>query len=373
MPVACALPSRSSRAPAAGSIPRAARPLAARELAAAGDHHRGPQFRLRPLPQAGAGRGPGRVRSLFAAPRPRRSGADRAGGPAAIRGSIRQIRIRRPDAPARLRPHRAGAGGHFPRARLRPAYSVDRLPPARGRGGLTAPAGLERAGPPPPVDRGRRRARAAGPRRADGSARRRFGARASRREDGTAAAHRGPARSGDPSPDLQREAPPWRGAAAMAERHAPSSAQGDGAAPRPRGGGIARRLRPAAVFAMIWDVAICGGGPAGLATAIRAAEAGFATVLYERAPGVPDKACGEGLMPRGLAALSRLSVLPGIDPAACAPFRGIRYLQEDGARVEARFRDGEGLGIRRLALERALRERALAAGAELKIGRAARR
>jgi len=60
---------------------------------------------------------------------------------------------------------------------------------------------------------------------------------------------------------------------------------------------------------MIWDVAICGGGPAGLATAIRAAEAGFATVLYERAEDVPDKACGEGLMPRGLAALSRLSVL----------------------------------------------------------------
>ena len=119
---------------------------------------------------------------------------------------------------------------------------------------------------------------------------------------------------------------------------------------------------------MIWDVAICGGGPAGLATAIRAAEAGFATVLYERAAGVPDKACGEGLMPRGLAALSRLSVLRGIDPAACAPFRGIRYVQEDGACVEARFRDGEGLGIRRLALERALRERALAAGAELRRG-----
>jgi flavin-dependent dehydrogenase len=119
---------------------------------------------------------------------------------------------------------------------------------------------------------------------------------------------------------------------------------------------------------MSWDVAICGGGPAGLATAIRAADAGYATVLYERAAGVPDKACGEGLMPRGLAALSRLSVLPGIDPAACAPFRGIRYVQEDGARVEARFRDGGGLGVRRVALEHALRERALAAGAQLRQG-----
>jgi menaquinone-9 beta-reductase len=117
---------------------------------------------------------------------------------------------------------------------------------------------------------------------------------------------------------------------------------------------------------MIWDVAICGGGPAGLATAIRAAQAGYETVLFERAPGVPDKACGEGLMPRGLAALSRLSV--DIDPGACAPFRGIRYVQEDGSSVEARFRDGEGLGVRRTALERALRDRAVAAGAEIREG-----
>ena len=119
---------------------------------------------------------------------------------------------------------------------------------------------------------------------------------------------------------------------------------------------------------MIWDVAICGGGPAGLATAIRAAETGYATVLYERAAGAPDKACGEGLMPRGLAALSRLSVLPDIDPGACAPFRGIRYLQEDGSRVEARFQDGDGLGIRRVALSRALRDRALRAGVALEHG-----
>ena len=119
---------------------------------------------------------------------------------------------------------------------------------------------------------------------------------------------------------------------------------------------------------MIWDLAICGGGPAGLATAIRAAESGYRTVLFERAAGTPDKACGEGLMPRGLAALSRLSVLAAIDRDACAPFRGIRYLQEDGVRVEARFQAGEGLGVRRIALERALRERALAAGAELREG-----
>jgi len=119
---------------------------------------------------------------------------------------------------------------------------------------------------------------------------------------------------------------------------------------------------------VIWDVAICGGGPAGLATAIRSAQAGFSTVVYERAAGIPDKACGEGLMPRGLAALARLEVRSALDPSACAPFRGIRYVQEDGSQVEARFRNGEGLGVRRLALERALRERAVAAGAKLEQG-----
>src|SRR5207302_1635457 len=164
---------------------------------------------------------------------------------------------------------------------------------------------------------------------------------------------------------FERKAPPRRSAAAVASGNAEAPAQGHGAAPVARIGELPRGLRAASPVAMIWDVAICGGGPAGLATAIRAAETGYATVLYERAAGAPDKACGEGLMPRGLAALSRLSVLPDIDPGACAPFRGIRYLQEDGSRVEARFQDGDGLGIRRVALSRALRDRALRAGVAL--------
>ena len=115
---------------------------------------------------------------------------------------------------------------------------------------------------------------------------------------------------------------------------------------------------------MIWDVAICGGGPAGLAAALHAAAAGFSTVVLERSAGAPDKACGEGLMPRGLRALEPLHVLEGIRDTR--PFRGIRYFQEDGGAVEARFRGGSGLGIRRTALAQALRERALVAGAEIR-------
>jgi menaquinone-9 beta-reductase len=114
-----------------------------------------------------------------------------------------------------------------------------------------------------------------------------------------------------------------------------------------------------------YDLAICGGGPAGLSVAIRAAQAGFSAVVLERSA-APDKACGEGLMPRGVAALARLGILDRIDPGRRTPFRGIRYVQEDGRSVEARFADGEGLGIRRTALSEALRERAVALGVELR-------
>jgi len=117
---------------------------------------------------------------------------------------------------------------------------------------------------------------------------------------------------------------------------------------------------------MIWDVAICGGGPAGLAAAIHSARAGFSTVVLERAPGPPDKACGEGLMPRGLEALERLSVVSEVPPDQCARFRGIRYVQEDGGAVEGRFPRGSGLGVRRIALWRAVQQRAREAGAEMR-------
>jgi flavin-dependent dehydrogenase len=115
---------------------------------------------------------------------------------------------------------------------------------------------------------------------------------------------------------------------------------------------------------LTYDLAIAGGGPAGLALAARVAERGLSVVVLEAAPAGPDKACGEGLMPAGVRALVALGVAI---PAESARFVGIRYVQE-GSAVEARFRDGSGLGVRRTVLVRALEERARAAGAEVRHG-----
>jgi flavin-dependent dehydrogenase len=113
------------------------------------------------------------------------------------------------------------------------------------------------------------------------------------------------------------------------------------------------------------DLAIVGGGPAGLATAIEAARRGLEVRLFERQRPVPDKACGEGLMPSGRAALERLGVLRHLDPDDGGAFIGVRFLQEDGASVIGRFRDGYGLGLRRLELSRALDRTAREAGASV--------
>jgi 2-polyprenyl-6-methoxyphenol hydroxylase-like FAD-dependent oxidoreductase len=63
-------------------------------------------------------------------------------------------------------------------------------------------------------------------------------------------------------------------------------------------------------------------------------------------------------------ALEALGVRKSLSAEDAAPFRGIRYLQESGTALDAPFRHGEGLGIRRIALHRALLLAAQSAGAQ---------
>jgi flavin-dependent dehydrogenase len=114
------------------------------------------------------------------------------------------------------------------------------------------------------------------------------------------------------------------------------------------------------------DVAIVGGGPAGLAVAIHAARRGLSALVLERGGAVPDKACGEGLMPRGVRELEALGARGYLQSSDCAPLEGIRYIQEDATIAEARFPAGGGLGVRRVALVSALARRAKEVGVELR-------
>ena len=104
------------------------------------------------------------------------------------------------------------------------------------------------------------------------------------------------------------------------------------------------------------DVLVAGGGPVGLATAIRCALAGLTVTVAEPRTAPVDKACVEGVMP---AAVRRLATL-GVTPDGY-PLRGIRYL--DGRhQADALFRHEAGLGVRRTVLHAALAERAAALG-----------
>jgi menaquinone-9 beta-reductase len=103
------------------------------------------------------------------------------------------------------------------------------------------------------------------------------------------------------------------------------------------------------------DVFVVGGGPAGLAAAIAARKKGFNVTVADGSRPPIDKACGEGLMPDGLAALRELGV--EIDASEGFALGGVRFLQ-DGSAVDASFPDGRGLGLRRSVLHQKMVERA---------------
>ena len=107
------------------------------------------------------------------------------------------------------------------------------------------------------------------------------------------------------------------------------------------------------------EVFVAGGGPAGLAAALAARQAGFDVTVADCAHPPIDKACGEGIMPDGLTALQRLGV--HLDVSQAMPFVGIRFIN-DRQEIAAPFAGGVGFGLRRTILHQQLVDAATRAG-----------
>jgi flavin-dependent dehydrogenase len=111
------------------------------------------------------------------------------------------------------------------------------------------------------------------------------------------------------------------------------------------------------------DLVIAGGGPVGLVTAIAGRQRGLRVVVVERSPGLPEKACGEGLMPGAVRVLDRL----GVSADGSLEFRGIRFVDGDVV-ASARFPAHAGRAMSRRRLMRALDARARELGVEILSG-----
>ena len=110
-----------------------------------------------------------------------------------------------------------------------------------------------------------------------------------------------------------------------------------------------------------WDVAIIGGGPAGLSAAHAAAAAGARTVILERAEHPRYKTCGGGLIGASLNAVKDLPALPVRDE-----IRSVTFTLRGGHGFTRTEAEPILTMVMREEFDSALLERALAAGAEIR-------
>lgn len=110
------------------------------------------------------------------------------------------------------------------------------------------------------------------------------------------------------------------------------------------------------------DVVIIGGGPGGLAAAIALHDKDIDSMVVDALEPPIDKGCGEGLMPDALDSLKALGI--EISEEDGYPLQGIRFAN-NRHRVEARFPNGTGVGVRRTHLHQKMCDHARDVGVKL--------
>jgi flavin-dependent dehydrogenase len=121
------------------------------------------------------------------------------------------------------------------------------------------------------------------------------------------------------------------------------------------------------------DVLIAGAGPAGSATAVHLARAGWRVVVVDRAAFPREKPCSEYMSPEAVRLLDRLGVVPDLEAAGAVALEGTTVVAARGSRLTGLFGEAgprpfrpAGLSLPRRILDARLVRAAREAGAEVR-------
>lgn len=116
---------------------------------------------------------------------------------------------------------------------------------------------------------------------------------------------------------------------------------------------------------MLFDLAICGAGPAGTASALAAAREGWRVALIERAVFPRHKVCGDCLNPGLWPVLESLGTAAAIRALDHAPLHQVRFVRENGRRLELPLPPGAERAVTRESFDQVMLQAAVAAGVVL--------
>lgn len=116
---------------------------------------------------------------------------------------------------------------------------------------------------------------------------------------------------------------------------------------------------------MLYDLAICGAGPAGTACALAAARAGWRVALIERATFPRHKVCGDCLNPSLWPVLESLGTADAISALPHAALQRVRFVSQNGRRLDLPLPPGAERAVTRESFDQVMLQSALAVGVTL--------